>query len=205
MAVFYKRSTDYGVTWTPDTLLTLTPAWAVYPSVSSSGARVGVTWQGDSVLSAAYGRNYYKASTDHGATWSPDTCLSRDFLSYPSSPFPCIALDGAATHLVWMEGVGGENTEIFYKHNLGNISGAWEDLSTRPAPYATHLKVSPNPFVSFAAIPGHSSERFAIYDVSGRRVGFCKGDRVGEGLSPGVYFVRGQDSASAPLRIVKVR
>jgi len=207
MAVYYKRSTDFGVTWTPDTLLTLTPAWAVYPSVSSSGARVGVSWQGDSLLSSAYGRNYYKASTDNGATWSPDTCLSGHFLSYPSSPFPCIALDGAAAHLVWEDGsgLGGGNYEIYYKRDLGNISGAWEDLSSRPAPCTPRLTVSPNPFVSFAAIPGHSSERFALYDIAGRKVGTYRGDRIGEGLAPGVYFLRSADGSSKPLRIVKVR
>lgn len=205
LAVFYKRSTDYGVTWTPDTLLTLTPVWAEYPSVSSSGARVGVTWQGDSLSGGGYSRNYYKSSTDHGATWSPDTCLSGHFLSYSSSPFPCIALDGAAAHLVWMEGVGGGNEEIFYKRNLGNISGAWEDLSSRPVPFALPLKAAPNPFVSFAAIPGHFSERFMLYDVSGRMVGTFRGDRIGEGLFPGVYFLRLENRAAKPLRIVKVR
>jgi len=207
MAVFYKRSTDYGVTWTPDTLLTLTPARAMYPSVSSSGARVGVSWQGDSLTSGGYGRNYYKASTDHGATWSPDTCLSGDFLSYPSSPFPCIALDGAAKHLVWEDGLGlgGGNYEIYYKRDLGNISGAWEDLSSRPAPWPTRLTVFPNPFVSFAAIPGHSSDRFALYDVSGRIVGTYRGNRIGSDLSTGVYFLKVASGDSRPVRIVKVR
>jgi len=205
LAVYYKRSTDNGVTWTPDTLLT--PGRALYPAVSSSGARVGVAWEGDSLSGGGYARNYYKSSTDHGATWSPDTCLSGHFLTFPGSSYPGLALDGAATHLVWMDGsgLGGGNYEIYYKRDLGNISGAWEDLSSRPALGATRLKVSPNPFVSFAAIPGHSSERFAIYDVSGRKIGVYKGDRIGEGLAPGVYFVRGQASSSAPLRIVKVR
>jgi hypothetical protein len=177
----------------------------MYPTVSSSGARVGVVWQGDSLTSGGYGRNYYKASTDNGATWSPDTCLSGHFLSYSSSPYPCIALDGAAAHLVWMEGVGGANEEIFYKRNLGNISGAWEDLPSRPVPFALQLKAAPNPFVSFAAIPGHFSERFMLYDVSGRRVGTYRGDRIGEGLSPGVYFLRTTKGSSQALRIVKVR
>lgn len=30
---------------------------------------------------------------------------------------------------------------------------------------------------------------FVISDVTGRQVAVCKGDRVGEGLRPGVYFL----------------
>ena len=52
------------------------------------------------------------------------------------------------------------------------------------------LKATPNPFTSFATLPGHEAERFSLYDISGRKVGTYQGDRVGEGLAPGVYFLR---------------
>jgi hypothetical protein len=71
------------------------------------------------------------------------------------------------------------------------------------SPFTFHL--SPNPFTSFATVPGHEAERFSLYDVSGRRVGIFRGDRVGEGLAPGVYFLRFSDNKDKPLRIVKVR
>jgi len=67
------------------------------------------------------------------------------------------------------------------------------------------LSVSPNPFTSFATVPGRSTERFALYDVSGRRVGTYRGDRIGEGLVPGVYFLRAEKGDRKPLRVVKVR
>jgi len=67
------------------------------------------------------------------------------------------------------------------------------------------LKATPNPFTSFAQIPGHSSEIFALYDVSGRRVGTYKGDRIGEGLQAGVYFVRTLEGKAGMARIVKIR
>jgi hypothetical protein len=71
------------------------------------------------------------------------------------------------------------------------------------------FSVSPNPFTSFASVPGHEGELFVFYDVSGRKVGIYKGDRVGEGLSAGVYFVcRGtacRVPTYAPLRVVKLR
>jgi len=67
------------------------------------------------------------------------------------------------------------------------------------------LRATPNPFTSFTTLPGHEGERFSLYDVSGRKVGTYRGDRVGEGLAPGVYFVRGQALNTPPLRIVKVK
>jgi hypothetical protein len=67
------------------------------------------------------------------------------------------------------------------------------------------LKATPNPFTSFATVPGHSSERFTLYDISGRRVGIFKGDRIGLGLSAGVYFLRPSDMNAKPIRIVKLR
>jgi len=67
------------------------------------------------------------------------------------------------------------------------------------------VKVTPDPFSSFARVLGHEGERFSLYDISGRQVGVYKGDRIGEGLVPGVYFLRPQDRLSSPVRVVKVR
>jgi hypothetical protein len=36
-------------------------------------------------------------------------------------------------------------------------------------------------------------------------VGVYKGDRIGEGLSAGVYFLRPEGKDDKPLRVVKVR
>jgi uncharacterized delta-60 repeat protein len=71
----------------------------------------------------------------------------------------------------------------------------------------TALRVQPNPFSSFAVVPGHETERFILSDVSGRKVGICNGSRIGEGLPPGVYFLSPVAKPviphSRPLRIVK--
>jgi hypothetical protein len=67
------------------------------------------------------------------------------------------------------------------------------------------LRITPNPFTSFATLPGHEAERFNLYDVSGRKVGTYRGDRIGEGLSAGVYFLKPFGGNAKPIRIVKLR
>jgi hypothetical protein len=36
-------------------------------------------------------------------------------------------------------------------------------------------------------------------------VGTYKGDRIGEGLQAGVYFIRAEGGEARPVRVVKVR
>ena len=67
------------------------------------------------------------------------------------------------------------------------------------------LRITPNPFTSFAMVPGHEAERFSLYDISGRKVGTYRGDRVGVGLAPGIYFLRPEQGDARPVRVVKVR
>jgi hypothetical protein len=67
------------------------------------------------------------------------------------------------------------------------------------------LRATPNPFTSFASVPGHEAERFNLYDISGRLVGTYRGDRVGEGLAAGVYFLRQEKGSGTPARVVKLR
>jgi hypothetical protein len=89
--------------------------------------------------------------------------------------------------------------------SLGRSSGVEETAEVRGQRSEVRITAKPNPFTSFATVPGHEGERFALYDIAGRLVGNYKGDRVGEGLGPGVYFLRSSDINDKPLRIVKVR
>jgi hypothetical protein len=105
-------------------------------------------------------------------------------------------------HAVWTDERDG-NDEIYYKRNpTGNV-GMEEGEKVWSS--AQRYKVIPNPFLSFAAVRGHEHETFLLYDISGRMVGICRGDRIGEGLSPGVYFLKPEGRSAKPLRIVKVR
>jgi len=86
----------------------------------------------------------------------------------------------------------------------GNV-GIEEQSEVRCKKLEGRITTQPNPFTSFATIPGHEGERFALYEITGRRVGTYSGNRIGEGLSPGVYFLRSSNNKDKSLRIVKVK
>jgi len=135
-------------------------------------------------------RDTLMATRDAGATWAwqiPGRYLNDLFFTD--------SLNG------WIVGYNG-----LILHTTDGGSGVFEEPShSRLVPCTSRLTVSPNPFTSFATVPGHERDRFALYDVSGHRVGVFRGDRVGEGLKAGVYFIRSLDSKDKLLRIVKVR
>ncbi len=203
MEIYCKRSTDNGTAWGYDTRLTGNSNWSVYPSVAVSGSNVHVVWNDNRDGNMEI---YYKFSTDRGTTWSADTRLTN---AIRFSRKPSLAISDSMVHVVWEDNRWdpSENFEIVYKCNpTGNpVIGVEEDDLRDSRMPATELNTVPNPFASFTTIPGHDSERFALYDVAGQRVGTFRGDRIGEGLVAGIYFVKPECSNGITVRIVKIR
>jgi len=139
---------------------------------------------------------------DSGVTWSSDVNLTNDT---NNSVGPSVALSGTGVHVLWCDTRDG-NAEIYYVRNPNGNSGV-EEASGRFQPLTSNLSISvvPDPFTSFASVPGHFAESFALYDIAGRLVGTYKGNRIGEGLVPGVYFIRAESREGKLARIVKVR
>jgi len=195
--IYYKRSSDRGATWSSDIRLTFDTSYTGIPSVTASGNNVHIVWWDGRDANLEI---YYKRSTDGGASWDSDTRLTY---GANASIYPSTAVSGSTVHLVWADGRDG-NREIYYKRNPTGNSGVEGSTSSAPISHFP-FSICPNPFVSFATVPGHSSESFTLYDISGRRVGTYRGDRIGEGLRAGVYFLRAEGKSAKPLRVVKVR
>ncbi len=116
--IYYKRSTDGGVTWGEDTRLTNKSADSWYPSIAVSGSVVHVAWDDD-----RDGNNeiYYKRSEDGGSTWGSDTRLTNNSAN---SYRPSLAISGSVVHIVWYDDRDG-NWEIYYKRSTdGGLN--WE-------------------------------------------------------------------------------
>jgi hypothetical protein len=100
---------------------------------------------------------------------------------------------------------GSGQADVYFIKTDGQGSSGTETAEERGQRLEVRLTAKPNPFTSFATVPGQEKERFELYDITGRKVGAYQGDRIGEGLTPGVYFLRSTSSTTSTLRIVKIR
>jgi hypothetical protein len=119
--VYYRRSSDQGVTWGPETRLTDDTAMSYSPTVYPSGSNVDVAWEDNRDGNFEI---YHKRSTDYGLTWGPDERLTTD--SSPSA-YPSIVADGANIHIVWFSLSGGAG--VFYLHSSDG-GASWDPIDT---------------------------------------------------------------------------
>ena len=70
--IYYKRSTDGGLTWNSDTRLTSDLDLSISPRITSDGPTVRIIWEDR--RGNEWGR-YSKRSTDGGSTWGPDSLV----------------------------------------------------------------------------------------------------------------------------------
>jgi hypothetical protein len=118
-----------------------------------------------------------------------------------------ICPDGSGGAVIAWQDTRNGNNDIYAQRVTASGSGVWEESqgSFQPSTSDLSFSVVPNPFNSFSTLPGHERERFALYDIAGRKVGIYRGDRVGADVPPGVYFLRPLCQGGSPLRVVKVR
>lgn len=89
------------------------------------------------------------------------------------------------------------------KTDSSGLIGIADNAGTKPArPAATAL---PNPFVAYTTLPGLTPERVSVLDASGRVVGEFAANRIGQGLPPGVYFLRLPSGSAPPVAVIKLR
>ena len=110
--IYYKRSTDGGLSWEPDTRLTNNSAMSLYSSISVSGPIVHVVWED---LRDGNIEIYYKRSTDGGSTWEADTRLTNDTAA---SVLPSIASSDSVVHVAWSDKRDDGDREIYYNRSL---------------------------------------------------------------------------------------
>jgi hypothetical protein len=200
--IYYKRSVDRGMTWLQEEPLSQSTGWVEYPSIVALGFNIFAVWE---VGIGGQGIDLcYRHSTDGGMTWLPESLLTTDPTSW-GGLFPSASIRDTMVHLVWQDGRNG-NYEVYYKRNLNfNPYGMQEKTPCSIQRPLTEVKAVPNPFTTFATIPNHETERFALYDIAGQRFGVFRGDRIGEGLPPGVYFIKPESGKDGSTRLVKIR
>ena len=137
--------------------------------------------------------------------WSAPVTITDS--SYPPNGHCSIGLpvtsDGV--DVVWLRQLGYKREQVLYRR-LPLVGSGVEQGRIVSSPVSRHpFSVVPNPFVSYASVPRHEKERFSLYDIAGRKVGVYQGNRVGLGLSAGIYFLKPENKDANLLRVVKLR
>jgi hypothetical protein len=114
--IYYKRSTDEGISWGEDTRLTYNIGSSAVPSIAVMGSIVHVVWYDN--RNVIY-QMYYKRSTDNGVNWGADIRLTN-YLA--PSEHPSIAVSDSIVHIAWDDNRNAPNNiyNIYYKRSSDN-------------------------------------------------------------------------------------
>jgi Neuraminidase (sialidase) len=113
LEIYYRRSTDNGVTWRKTKRLTKNDGLSLDPSIAVSGGNVHVVWKDYSPGNAEI---LYKGSRDKGVTWGKQKRLTK---SAEESAFPAVAALGNKVSVVWNDSTPG-NIELYLKRSGDN-------------------------------------------------------------------------------------
>jgi len=122
--IYYKRSTDGGLSWGSDVRISNNVYTSTAPSISVSGSVVIIVWSDkrDGISNNNY-EIYYSRSTDRGTTWGTDTRLTNN---PASSDNPCVSVSGQLVLVVWDDYRDAGKLNTYYKRSTdGGIS--WGD------------------------------------------------------------------------------
>ena len=121
--IYYRRSTDNGVTWGSSTALNEFTDYLEAPAISVSGPYVHVVWD---EYSGVQDYVLYCRSTDSGTTWEPRILLENHS---ETSRFPSISSSGNYVHVVWMDYRNGNSLRMRYYFT---VLGSWGGFVSRP-------------------------------------------------------------------------
>jgi len=158
--IYYKRSTNNGVSWGSDTRLTNSPNRSVNPSLSVYTHYLHLVW-------ADFRNNnyeiYYKRSTNGGLNWLSDTRLTND---PANSGFPSVSVSGLDVHVVWEDNRDGDYDIYFLQSTDGGV--IWRpaiQLSNNTVNSVNPSVSSPGNFPSGDVHVVYSDESYSNYEI----------------------------------------
>jgi len=120
--IYYKKSSNGGMSFGADIRLTNNSSNSIMPSISASGSAVYVVWYD---LRDGNFEIYFKRSNNEGVSWGTDTRLTNN----PATSYlPNVSSNGWVVNVVWCDDRDGNNEIYFKRSENGGLS--W-DIDTR--------------------------------------------------------------------------
>ncbi|MCK9400045.1 MAG: hypothetical protein M0Q51_08660 [Bacteroidales bacterium] len=111
LEIYYRKSSDNGTTWEPETRLTYDQSLSRFPCISASGSNVDIVWED---YRSTFNDIYFKCSIDGGENWGEDIQVTNN---PAGSFFPNLVFSNSVLHIVWQDTRGGVN-DIYYNWSL---------------------------------------------------------------------------------------
>ena len=136
LETWYKRSTDYGATWSASTRMTTPDAYSsAYPSIDVGSSTVAIVWRD---LKDGNREIYCRYSFDNGETWLDEERLTHEG---HDSYFPDVAVSGSFIAIAWVDMRSGDRdiycktgslwdgfdmTYVLFRYGTYLVCGHWE-------------------------------------------------------------------------------
>jgi hypothetical protein len=204
--IYYKRSTDGGVSWDNDTKLTNDGSVSNNPNIAVMGSGIHVVWM---EYRDGNFEVYYKRSDNIGATWGTDTRVTN---STGISRKPDVCVSASGIHVIWYDDRNGNNEIYYNRDNRAVVSGI-----DAPGLRESDVIMFPNPARSgfnlhYAGYEEGHACKAVVYNALGGIVlesaiaGFDSQIDI-TGLTPGIYLIavvqEGKQTRHLPLNVVR--
>lgn len=197
--IFYRRSTDKGVTWNVASLISSGNGGNGTPCMTISGPALLLAWQMDANDAADTGRAVYVSrSTDVGKSWSRPDTVGMSYHCAPPGAYPSLtgAIDGSATIIYradrsLRDSSVSHDAGVSWSDPIHVVTSVGGTSSRSSAPQAFALEQNyPNPFNPSTTIrysvPGRMHVRLSVYNTLGQQVALL----VDEVQEDGIHEVR---------------